>query len=174
MDELNYKEANLITSGHSNTCGTSLKKPVGVTTILGNQGQDPVNTDPDKASEAYEGLGPTPDLLRQTLEVVSVDNVPVGRKPSEPKAPKTFKFKKRGRINSKENLGRRIQPAWRRSWTMISSIRHTLRIRRVHKWLEKHGAGDSLNLWTDRPTSRKDVNILWRILPAWRRSWTIT
>ena len=30
VDELNYKEANLITSGHSNTCGTSLKKPVGV------------------------------------------------------------------------------------------------------------------------------------------------
>ena len=111
VDELNYKEANLITSGHSNTCGTSLKKPVGVTTILGNQGQDPVNTDPDKASEAYEGLGPTPDLLRQTLEVVSVDNVPVGRKP--------FKFKKKGRINSKENV--EIQRTHRSLFSWINS-----------------------------------------------------
>ena len=62
VDELSTKEANLITSGRHNTCGTSLKKPVGVITILGNQGKDPVNSDPDKASEteAYEGLGPTP------------------------------------------------------------------------------------------------------------------
>ena len=48
-----------------------------------------MNTDPDKASEAYEGLGPTPDLLRQT---------------HEPKSSKAFKFKKRGKISSKENI----------------------------------------------------------------------
>ena len=89
VDELNSSEANLRTSGRSNTCGTSMKEPVGVTTILDTQGQDPVNTDPDKASEAYEGLGPTPDLLRQT---------------HEPKSSKAFKFKKRGKISSKENI----------------------------------------------------------------------
>ena len=96
----------MIASGRHNTCGTSLKKPVGVTTILGNQGQDPVNSDPDKASgaEAYEGLGPTPDLSRQTLELVCDDNVPVGRKHSgaRAKASSSFKFKKKARISSKE------------------------------------------------------------------------
>ena len=106
VDELSTKEANLITSGRHNTYGTSWKKPVGVTTILGNQGKDPVNSDPDKASEteAYEGLGPTPELSRQTHELVYDDNVPAGRKLSvtRTKASNSFKFKKKGRINSKE------------------------------------------------------------------------
>ena len=75
---------------------------MGVSTILVIQGKDLVNTDPDKATNAYEGMGPVLELLEQIHGAASLDNIPAGRKSLPSTNNKEFKFKKRGKIRKKE------------------------------------------------------------------------